>query len=74
MSILPKKLFNKTKVVIMNRTNTTSTIALDIEDLTVAYHSKPALWDVDLKVPEGGFKWLLLDRMVLAKAQCSRLF
>lgn len=37
----------------MNRTNTTSTIALDIEDLTVAYHSKPALWDVDLKVPEG---------------------
>jgi manganese/zinc/iron transport system ATP- binding protein len=27
--------------------------ALDIEDLTVAYQSKPALWDVDLHVPEG---------------------
>lgn len=34
--------------------NTTQAInALEIEDLTVAYHSKPALWDVDLNVPEG---------------------
>jgi manganese/zinc/iron transport system ATP- binding protein len=27
--------------------------ALEIEDFTVAYSSKPALWDVDLSVPEG---------------------
>lgn len=27
--------------------------ALAIDDLTVAYHSKPVLWDVDLTVPEG---------------------
>ena len=27
--------------------------ALVIDDLTVAYHSKPAIWDVDLTVPEG---------------------
>ncbi|MBI5668019.1 MAG: metal ABC transporter ATP-binding protein [Chloroflexi bacterium] len=27
--------------------------ALDIHDLTVAYNSSPALWDVDLQVPEG---------------------
>lgn len=29
------------------------TTALHIEDLTVAYNSKPVLWDVDLAVPEG---------------------
>ncbi len=28
-------------------------LALKIEDLTVAYHSKPVLWDVDMSVPEG---------------------
>lgn len=27
--------------------------ALSIDDLTVAYNSKPAIWDVDLNVPEG---------------------
>ena len=27
--------------------------ALDVHDLTVAYQDKPALWDVDLAVPEG---------------------
>jgi manganese/zinc/iron transport system ATP- binding protein len=27
--------------------------ALEIEDLTVAYNGKPALWDADLRVPEG---------------------
>ena len=30
-----------------------SSNALEIDDLTVAYNSKPALWDVDLHVPEG---------------------
>ena len=30
-----------------------NTIALQINDLTVAYNSRPALWDVDLAVPEG---------------------
>ncbi|MGJ3240829.1 MAG: metal ABC transporter ATP-binding protein [Anaerolineae bacterium] len=28
-------------------------IALHVDDLTVAYNSKPAIWDVDLDVPEG---------------------
>jgi manganese/zinc/iron transport system ATP- binding protein len=32
---------------------TTPAMALEIDDLTVAYQSKPALWDVDLRVPEG---------------------
>ena len=27
--------------------------ALEFHDLTVAYHTKPVLWDVDLNVPEG---------------------
>jgi manganese/zinc/iron transport system ATP- binding protein len=27
--------------------------AFEVEDLTVAYNSNPALWDVDLSVPEG---------------------
>lgn len=30
-----------------------SSTALVIDDLTVAYNSKPAIWDVDLEVPEG---------------------
>jgi len=28
-------------------------LALSVDDLTVAYHSKPAIWDIDLDVPEG---------------------
>ncbi len=27
--------------------------ALEINDLTVAYHEKPVLWDIDLKIPSG---------------------
>lgn len=27
--------------------------ALELHDLTVAYHTKPVLWDVDLEIPEG---------------------
>lgn len=30
-----------------------TTWALEIEDLTVAYHNKPAVWDVDMSIPEG---------------------
>lgn len=26
---------------------------VEVEDMTVAYHVKPVLWDVDLKVPKG---------------------
>ncbi|MBL7056058.1 metal ABC transporter ATP-binding protein [Candidatus Woesearchaeota archaeon] len=26
---------------------------INVEDLTVAYHEKPVLWDIDLKVPRG---------------------
>ena len=33
--------------------NDKSHLALSIDDLTVAYHSKPAIWDIDLDVPEG---------------------
>jgi manganese/zinc/iron transport system ATP- binding protein len=28
-------------------------LPLSVNDLTVAYHRKPVLWDVDLKIPEG---------------------
>ena len=28
-------------------------LALEVDDLTVAYDSKPAIWDIDLSVPEG---------------------
>lgn len=34
-------------------TNSTPPLALEVHDLTVAYNSKPVLWDVDLAVPEG---------------------
>lgn len=27
--------------------------AIEVEDLTVAYHEKPVLWDIDLQVPRG---------------------
>jgi manganese/zinc/iron transport system ATP- binding protein len=30
-----------------------SNLAVDVEDLTVAYREKPVLWDVDLQVPNG---------------------
>lgn len=36
----------------LNPTDTTSA-ALDVTDLTVAYRDKPVLWDVDLAVPGG---------------------
>lgn len=32
-------------------TSSAAALALEIEDLTVAYQSKPAIWDVDLGVP-----------------------
>ncbi len=28
-------------------------VAVEVEDLTVAYDVKPVLWDVDLKIPRG---------------------
>ena len=31
-----------------------ATAPLSIHDLTVAYHRKPVIWDVDLEIPEGG--------------------
>ena len=30
-----------------------SKLALSVDDLTVAYQDKPAIWDIDLDVPEG---------------------
>ena len=32
---------------------TPSTNALEVTDLTVAYHDKPVLWDVDVQAPQG---------------------
>src|SRR5262245_20305282 len=32
---------------------TSTAPALEIHDMTVAYHRKPVLWDIDLVVPEG---------------------
>lgn len=37
----------------MSNTPKSPNMALEINDLTVAYDSKPVLWDVDLAVPEG---------------------
>ncbi len=31
----------------------TSPLAIEVNDLTVAYHDKPVLWDLDLEVPSG---------------------
>jgi manganese/zinc/iron transport system ATP- binding protein len=39
-----------------SKTSTTpasTATALEIHDMTVAYHRKPVLWDIDLAVPEG---------------------
>jgi manganese/zinc/iron transport system ATP- binding protein len=32
---------------------TSTSPALEIHDMTVAYHRKPVLWDIDLAIPEG---------------------
>lgn len=32
---------------------TKTALAIDVADLTVAYHEKPVLWDVDMQAPEG---------------------
>ncbi len=34
-------------------TSTASVVPIQIHDMTIAYHKKPVLWDVDLDVPEG---------------------
>ena len=31
----------------------TQKIAIQVDDLTVAYNYKPVLWDIDLVIPEG---------------------
>ena len=33
--------------------------ALSVDDLTVAYHEKPAIWDIDLEVPEGALMGII---------------
>jgi manganese/zinc/iron transport system ATP- binding protein len=33
--------------------STSTAPALEIHDMTVAYHRKPVLWDIDLAIPEG---------------------
>ncbi len=34
-------------------TNDAHPWAIEVHDLTVAYHEKPVLWDIDLEVPAG---------------------
>ena len=36
-----------------NTTDPPGVMAVQIDDLTVAYNYKPALWDIDLEIPEG---------------------
>jgi manganese/zinc/iron transport system ATP- binding protein len=36
----------------MNK-ETSNAPAIEVADLTVAYHDKPVLWDVDMEVPPG---------------------
>ena len=33
--------------------NYSGALAIEVEDLTVAYREQPVLWDVDLNVPAG---------------------
>lgn len=37
----------------VHHADTAASYALELEDMTVAYNSKPVLWDIDLRVPEG---------------------
>jgi len=37
----------------MEKNQEINNLAVDVEDLTVAYHDKPVLWDIDLQVPAG---------------------
>jgi manganese/zinc/iron transport system ATP- binding protein len=39
--------------MITHSNESTSVPALEIHDMTVAYHRRPVLWDIDLEVPEG---------------------
>jgi manganese/zinc/iron transport system ATP- binding protein len=36
-----------------NSVNTAVGVSVEVHDLTVAYHRKPVLWDVDVSIPEG---------------------
>ena len=41
---------------------------IQVHDMTIAYHKKPVLWDVDLDVPEGVLVGLSVQ-MVRVKAR-----
>ena len=38
---------------VRNGSDEAAGVAIRIQDLTVAYHRKPVLWDIDLTIPEG---------------------
>ena len=38
---------------IYKTTASAGVIAVQVDDLTVAYNYKPVLWDIDLEIPEG---------------------
>lgn len=44
---------NKSRVTSSSFRRDQETIAIRVDDLTVAYNYKPVLWDIDLEVPEG---------------------
>lgn len=47
------KMDTRTTVAEINVPTTQQTPALEVHDLTVSYHRKPVLWNVDLAVPSG---------------------
>lgn len=48
-----KKAFVPHPFLFLERDKMNKLYPVDVTDLTVAYHEKPVLWDVDMSVPEG---------------------
>ncbi len=53
------------------------TSPIEVHDLTVAYHTKPVLWDIDLRLPEGKLIAVVgpngAGKTTLLKAVCEGL-
>ncbi len=43
-----------------------ASVPLAIDDLTVAYHTKPVLWDIDLDIPEGKLVAIAVAKSAIA--------
>jgi manganese/zinc/iron transport system ATP- binding protein len=48
MNVVSKQLIQSTSTIAQQKS-----LPLVIRDLTVAYHRKPVVWDIDLEIPEG---------------------